>query len=76
MAVRPTHSIDSPLAFQGRGVRWTIYLLAVVLIASLFGVGQTAKVDTVLVRWPNGTEETFGPFPAGKIYTLREGGGG
>ena len=40
------------------------------------GLGQVDKVDAVLVRWPSGTEETFGPFPAGKIHTLREGGGG
>ncbi len=42
MAVRPTHSIDPSLASHGRGVRWTVYLLAGALIAILFGVGQTA----------------------------------
>ena len=42
MAIRPTHSIDPSLASHGRGVRWAVYLLAGVLIAILFGVGQTA----------------------------------
>ena len=42
MAIRPTHSIDPSLASHGRGVRWAVYLLAGVLIAILFGVGQAA----------------------------------
>ena len=42
MAVRPTHPIDPTFAPRGRGVRWAVYLLAGVLIAILFGVGQTA----------------------------------
>ncbi len=42
MAGRPTHSIDPSLASHGRGVRWAVYLLAGLLIAILFGLGQTA----------------------------------
>ena len=40
-----------------------------------FGLGPATRVETVLVRWPKGTEETFGPFTAGTHYELREGTG-
>ncbi len=40
------------------------------------GLGETDTVDSVLVRWrPGGKEETFGPFPAGKLHLLRKGHG-
>ena len=36
------------------------------------GLGSAAKVESVTVRWPTGTEESFGPFESGKVYVLRE----
>ena len=40
-----------------------------------FGLGDAETVEDVLVRWPNGDEETFGAHRAGKIHTLSQGGG-
>ena len=40
-----------------------------------FGLGDTRSVESVLVRWPAGGSETFGPFEAGRIYELRQGAG-
>lgn len=40
-----------------------------------FGLGQAARVERVLVDWPYGAEESFGPLAAGRIYELREGTG-
>jgi hypothetical protein len=39
------------------------------------GLGPLERVDLVTVRWPGGTEESFGPFPPGKIHVLRQGTG-
>jgi hypothetical protein len=41
-----------------------------------YGLGKVTQVDKVVVRWPKGTEETFGPFEANRIYELREGKSG
>jgi hypothetical protein len=35
------------------------------------GLGAETKAVNVQVRWPNGTVEKFGDFPAGRIVTLR-----
>ena len=40
-----------------------------------FGLGSATAVDTVVVRWPGGSAETFGPFASGAHYELREGKG-
>ncbi len=40
-----------------------------------FGLGATAKIDWVDVRWPSGLVEKFGNLAADKIHTLREGSG-
>ncbi len=40
-----------------------------------FGLGNTKRVDRVVVRWRKGDEETFGPFDGGQIYDLQEGKG-
>lgn len=37
------------------------------------GLGSADTVDNVTVRWPNGSEESFGPFSAGRQYELRQG---
>jgi hypothetical protein len=39
------------------------------------GLAGAQQVDRVTVRWPNGTEEAFGPFESGHIYSLREKSG-
>lgn len=36
------------------------------------GLGAAAEVDRVDVRWPDGSSQTFGPFPAGELHTLRK----
>lgn len=40
-----------------------------------FGLGTTATVDRVTVRWPNGTVEALGPASADRFYVVREGAG-
>jgi enediyne biosynthesis protein E4 len=40
-----------------------------------FGLGSAAKMDTVEIRWPNGTTETLRNVPADAIYTVVEGSG-
>ncbi|MCZ6697700.1 MAG: CRTAC1 family protein [Planctomycetota bacterium] len=39
------------------------------------GLGAATQVDRVTVRWPDGGEEAFGPFVAGRHYELRKGSG-
>lgn len=38
-----------------------------------FGLGTDGNVEEVLVIWPDGNQETFGPFPANRIHRLRRG---
>jgi len=40
-----------------------------------FGLASASRVDRVVVRWPKGAVETFGPFSAGSRITLVEGAG-
>jgi len=40
-----------------------------------FGLGKTAQIESVEVRWPNGKIETLKDIPADKLYTLVEGQG-
>ena len=40
-----------------------------------FGLGDTAKVDRLWVRWPNGLEEEWRDVAADQILALREGTG-
>jgi hypothetical protein len=39
------------------------------------GLGSLARVDSVEVRWVDGTSERFGSFEAGKVHELRRGEG-
>lgn len=39
------------------------------------GLGAAQQVDRVVVRWPSGVEEAFGPFEAARQIELREGSG-
>jgi len=40
-----------------------------------FGLGATARVDRIDVRWPNGREESWENLAADKFHTLKEGSG-
>jgi hypothetical protein len=40
-----------------------------------FGLGEAKVVDTVTVRWPNGSTETLRNIAADAIYTITEGQG-
>lgn len=40
-----------------------------------FGLGPSATVDSVVVRWPNGTRENLGSMTANKRYRVLEGQG-
>jgi hypothetical protein len=41
----------------------------------LFGLGEGAAVEVVIVRWPSGRSERFPPPPLGVYTTLAEGEG-
>lgn len=41
----------------------------------LFGLGDTAQVTKVVVRWPSGKAEEFKDLPTGAYATLKEGAG-
>jgi hypothetical protein len=40
-----------------------------------FGIGDARTIDRVIVRWPNGLEESWPPLPADRLHTLTEGTG-
>jgi hypothetical protein len=40
-----------------------------------FGLGTARRAERVDVRWPDGATETFGPFDAKRVVTLKEGTG-
>jgi hypothetical protein len=40
-----------------------------------FGLGKNAKMDEVIIRWPNGESETLRDVAADFIYTIVEGQG-
>jgi hypothetical protein len=40
-----------------------------------FGMGGREKADQILVRWPNGQEETFKDVPVNRTITIKEGRG-
>jgi enediyne biosynthesis protein E4 len=39
------------------------------------GVGKTAHIDRVIVQWPDGVPETWGPLQANRYVVLRRGQG-
>ena len=39
------------------------------------GLGAATSVDEVVVQWPGGAKERFGPLAADRIHELREGRG-
>lgn len=40
-----------------------------------FGLGAATQVDEVMVRWPGGAEEKFGPYATNQVVELRRGAG-
>jgi hypothetical protein len=40
-----------------------------------FGLGTAKKMDTIEIRWPNGTVETLQNVAADNIYTIVESAG-
>jgi hypothetical protein len=40
-----------------------------------FGLGAASRLERLDVRWPSGLTETFGPFAARQVVTLKEGSG-
>ena len=38
------------------------------------GVGSLTRIDSVIVRWQDGSTQSFGPFEAGKMHTLQKTG--
>ena len=41
-----------------------------------FGLGDAKTIERVVVRWPNGGEETWTALPADRLHTLVEGSAG
>jgi hypothetical protein len=39
-----------------------------------FGLGQTARLEQIAIRWPNGRRELFRDLPVDRILRLTEGG--
>ncbi len=40
-----------------------------------FGLGRAQRAESVIVGWPGGAWEEFGPLQAGRYHALREGAG-
>jgi hypothetical protein len=40
-----------------------------------FGLGATATVDQITIRWPSGQVDTLGGLAADRFYVAREGAG-
>lgn len=40
-----------------------------------FGLGEARGVDSLEIRWPDGSEERTGPLEAGSVWTVRQGEG-
>jgi hypothetical protein len=38
-----------------------------------FGLGKATSVEQMVVIWPDGQEENFGPFKANQFVTLLKG---
>jgi len=40
-----------------------------------FGLGEAREAEEVLVYWPDGERESFGPLAAGAVHTVKQGTG-
>jgi enediyne biosynthesis protein E4 len=38
------------------------------------GLGEATRIDSVQVKWPDGKTDSFGPFDADRVVTMRKGG--
>ncbi len=78
---RNTDAVGSLVRLEAGGRRWWQYVMPNQSYCSSndprvhFGLGALAQAERVVVRWPRGGEESFGPFAANQIYTLRQGTG-
>jgi hypothetical protein len=41
-----------------------------------FGLGRARTIERIIVRWPNGLEETWSTLAVDRAHTLTEGTGG
>lgn len=60
---------------QTRMVRSGSSYLSQSALSLTFGLGPATKVDSVEVRWPNGTVENFGPREADREWRIVQGRG-
>lgn len=37
-----------------------------------FGLGDADRVDQLTIRWPDGHEQTLGPFAAGQVHVIKQ----
>ena len=74
-AIGATLRIDAGGLRQWRTVQRTYSYCASSDVRVHAGLAEAGTVDQVLVRWPGGHRELFGPFSAGSIYDLVQGGG-
>jgi hypothetical protein len=44
-------------------------------LSALFGLGEAARVERVVVQWASGGEETVRDVAADQLIVIREGGG-
>jgi len=40
-----------------------------------FGLGPATRVERIVVRWPGGAQESYGPCDADRVHVLRRGSG-
>ncbi len=57
-------------------VRPTRSYLSQVELPITFGLGRTAKVDRLTIRWPDGTEQDVGPVPVDRLTVIEQPQGG
>ncbi len=58
---------------QYRDVMPTRSYLSQVELPVTFGLGEAATVDTLHIRWPDGSEQTLGDLPVDRLLTVRQG---
>jgi hypothetical protein len=78
---KATHAINASLRVEADGKTFWRHVLPNQSYCSSHdprvhvGLGAAAIVDRVIVRWPYGSEESFGPFAPNRAHDLREGTG-
>ena len=74
-AIGAVVSLHASGATQTRTVMPARSYLAQVELPVTFGLGAAGRIDAVVVRWPDGSEERWTDLPANQHHTLRAGGG-